>query len=150
MTLRKLKTLFAMPATDRVLLIQAWIELLVVELLLRVWPFPKVQQRAERQFCPQRQRTFSDGDWSSVRRYQKIVGMASRYHLFPMTCLRKTLTLQALLGRRGILSELRIGAVMNVGKLKAHAWLEVSGRTLQNSPGETERFTILAPMDLER
>lgn len=136
-----------MPGADKALLIQAWIELLVVEILLRTWSFPRVQQRAARQSLDKRQGIISSSDWPGIRRYQHMVGLASRYHLLPMTCLRQTLTLQALLGRQGIASDLRIGTRKEEGKLLAHAWLEVAGRPVQNARGEIERFTILAPMD---
>ena len=150
MLLRKLKTAFLMPAADKVLLAQAWVELMVVEMRLRTWPFPRVQQRAARMLRSPVPGALSSSDWHAIRHYQRIVGLASRYHLFPMTCLRQTLTLQALLGKQGIPSDLRIGTRKEEGQLRAHAWLEVTGRPLQNRSGEVERFTILAPMDIER
>jgi len=54
------------------------------------------------------------------------------------TCLVKALAAQALLGRAGCESTLRIGVLLlGDGKLKAHAWLEHDGQTILggNVPG---------------
>ena len=149
MFLRKLRAALRLPAADKALFCQAWLELLVVEALLHAWTFPRVTQRAARVRRNSQPLTLTDSDWASVRRCQRLVGMASRHHLFPMTCLRQALTLQLLLGRQGLATELRIGTRKDNGEFKAHAWLEVSGQPVEKRKGEVERFTILAPMDLK-
>ena len=150
MFLRKLRTAIRLPAADKVLFCQAWLELLVVEVLLHVWAFPRVTQRAVRLRRNSSQVPFTISNWTAVRRCQRLVGLASRYHFFSMTCLRQALTLQLLLGRQGFASDLRIGTRKEGGEFQAHAWLEVLGHPVEKRPGEVQRFTILAPMDLEK
>ena len=71
--------------------------------------------------------------------------IASRNHLVPMTCLRRALTLQWLLVRRGIQTELRIGVKKNSNqRIEAHAWLEYSGTPIGEPEVVTERYAILS------
>lgn len=60
-------------------------------------------------------------------------------HLFPRTnCLERSLTLQWLLRRRGIGTNLRIGARKESEHFEAHAWIELHGVVL-NDPDEAHR-----------
>jgi len=102
---------------------QAWVLLLAVDLGLRLLPFPWLQSFARRV----RQRQVAN-EAGTVQRMQRLVDIAARNHLYPMGCLRKSLVLQRLLGRRGIATELRIGVRKEGSELKAHAWLEYAGR----------------------
>ena len=49
-------------------------------------------------------------------------------------CLERSLTLWWLLRRDGIDGELHIGARKEDGQLKAHAWVELRGEVLNDSP----------------
>ena len=60
-----------------------------------------------------------------------------------MTCLRRALTLQRLLAKRGISTELKIGARKDNGQLNAHAWLEYQGQIIGEPEEITERFSVL-------
>jgi hypothetical protein len=140
--LRKIKTARGMPGADWGLLIRAWIELLKTDLLLRTRPFPDLQQRTA-QMLQKNQTEPTRADWAVVLRYQRLVNRASRNHLYPMTCLRQALALQMLLAQAGIAAELRIGARQEAGQIRAHAWVEVDGKAVENKRGETEGFATL-------
>jgi hypothetical protein len=74
---------------------------------------------------------------------QKLVYLASRCHLLSMTCLPRACTLHRMLGRRGIPSNLCIGATKSQGKFSAHAWVEVEGEPVGEPEDIAERFNIL-------
>ena len=59
-----------------------------------------------------------------------------------MTCLPKSLTLHRMLKRRGVDSQIKIGANKTPLGISAHAWVEVDGQAI----GESE--TILATFNV--
>ena len=124
-------------------LVQAWVVLLVLDLGLRLLPFPRVQKLA----VPRR-RAWDGAVALEIRRLERLVDIAARNHLYPMTCLRQALSLQWLLGQRGIDTHLQIGVRKESGVLKAHAWLECAGRVLGETSGVEVGFTPLVAVDL--
>jgi hypothetical protein len=78
-----------------------------------------------------------------AQRLKRLVDLASRLHLLPMTCLVKAFTLRWMLGRRGIPSQLRLGASKTLAEIHAHAWVEINGQTVGESEDITERFKVL-------
>jgi hypothetical protein len=73
----------------------------------------------------------------------RLVGWASRLHLLKMTCLPRSLTLRWMLGRRGIASELKIGARKTQIGIHAHAWVEVDGEMVGEAGGMEYEFSPL-------
>jgi hypothetical protein len=69
-------------------------------------------------------------DRLSIRRALWAVEAAAR-RVPAATCLTQGLAAQALLGRLGQPSELRLGVARNAnGKFEAHAWVEIEGRVV--------------------
>jgi hypothetical protein len=62
-------------------------------------------------------------------------------------CLVQALTLQRLLGRRGIVTELSIGVNRQDGRFGAHAWLEIDGVPVNDAEGISERFAPFTPLE---
>jgi hypothetical protein len=90
-------------------------------------------------------RTFPAGLALEVgQKLAAIQDAVSRHLLWQPTCLEKSLVLWWQLGRRGIASELRIGARKEAGRFKAHAWIEM-GNVVLNDSGETHMH--YAPFD---
>ena len=54
------------------------------------------------------------------------------------------MALWRLLARQGIRSTLRIGVDNPVGRLEAHAWLEVDGEIIGDEPNLRRRFALLS------
>lgn len=75
-----------------------------------------------------------------ARRAARTMGMAGRHLFFKPTCLERSLALWWMLRRRGIETELRIGARKDRGNLEAHAWLELNGAVLNDDGGEYRDF----------
>jgi hypothetical protein len=109
---------------------------------LRLLPFRKVQRWAEG--GARRDAHSHIGDLAqTIRQVSEQVKGAARNHLYPMSCLRRSLVLQRMLRRRGISAELRIGASLVEGQLQAHAWLEYAGMPIGEPQRITERFAPL-------
>ena len=80
---------------------------------------------------------------SSARRLHRLVGWAARLHLLSMTCLVQSLALRWMLRRRGIASQLKIGATKISGSFHAHAWLEMDGEKVGESEDAIGIFRVL-------
>jgi hypothetical protein len=124
---RKLRVAMMLSAEEWWVLVQAWVVLLAVDLGLRLLHFKAVQARVAR--AGERARE-QDGDEATIRRVGWLVGIAARYHLVAMSCLRRALALQWLFERRGVATDLRFGVRREAGDLNAHAWLEHAGRPI--------------------
>ena len=77
------------------------------------------------------------------QRLNRLVELASRLHILPMTCLPRALTLQGLLKRHNIPSLLRIGVARVPAGVLAHAWVEVAGVPMGEAEDVDERFSLL-------
>lgn len=144
----KLRSARILSSRDWWTLIQAWALLPLVDLGLRVIPFHRIKERVAPASQP------SDGpgqaaDNQEIEHTWRMVDIASRYHLRPMTCLRRSLVLQWLLNRRGIPATLRFGVRKEEGQLHAHAWLEHQDVPIGEPPGITERYAPLTPREIE-
>jgi hypothetical protein len=129
------KSLSSFSTQDWLLLFQAWLLLLMVDVALRVLPFHIVQSWLK---TPKRTKERpTDNAETTIRRTSDFVDRAARHHLYPMTCLRRSLVLRWLLSRQGIFAELHFGVRREQDKLQAHAWLEYQGQPI----GEREALT---------
>ncbi len=124
---------------ERVLLLQAWLLLLAVDLALRIFPFRRVYEAAGRV----RPAAIAAEAGTEAARLARLVNGAATLHLLPMGCLRRALALQWLLGRRGIPATLRFGVQREGKALQAHAWLEVEGRPVAEPRDIESRFAPL-------
>jgi hypothetical protein len=105
---------------DLGLALQALALLAGARLALVMLPLPAVlrsQRRLRGAEAP------ADDPASELRRVRRGLGRASRF-VPGARCLAQALAGQVLLSRRGVASELRLGARREGGKVEAHAWLE--------------------------
>ena len=70
----------------------------------------------------------------AAQRLAQLAAIAGRHGLYLNTCLRQALAVQWWLRRRGLPSQLRIGARRNGDTLDAHAWVELGGLPLAQGP----------------
>jgi Transglutaminase-like superfamily len=118
---------------------RAWIILLAVDVGLRLLPYPRLER-----LLAARRRERRAGE-EMIPRLAWATAAASRHHLYTMRCLPRALCLRWLLGRYGIVADLRIGVARQDDGLDAHAWVEWRGRPVGEDLGVAERF---APLDL--
>jgi hypothetical protein len=85
---------------------------------------------------------------ASAHRLEKLVYLAARLHLYPMTCLLRACSLHWMLGRRRIPSRLCIGMNSSLTGMQAHAWVQVLGQAIGEPEDIETRFKILEPSNL--
>jgi hypothetical protein len=120
----------------------AWRWVVDAQVSLRTRPFRTVYERFERQRLgqsrpPDRAAPTATELAIAVRRASRLVPGA--------TCLPQALATRAMLTRRGIVSELRIGVARDArGDVQAHAWVEVAGRVVIGNLPDLARYQRLA------
>lgn len=73
----------------------------------------------------------------------KLSETAGRFHFRKMNCLRRCLTQQKMLSKRGFNSRMHIGVSIEENKLKAHAWLTLQGKVINDSEDVLNRYSEL-------
>lgn len=87
---------------------------------------------------------FGTGVIESARAIARLESSAARNLILRTNCLERSLVLWWLLRRRGIASELRVGARKNTHKFEAHAWVECGGIVVEEA---AENHLHFAPFD---
>lgn len=117
-------------------LARAWGYLLIADLALRFLPMQRVEALLE---GLSRRR----GRKVSTARLARLVDIAARCHLRPMTCLPRAVALRALLRRHSVEADLLIGVRREDGELRAHAWIEDGGQPVGEPADIRRRFQPL-------
>lgn len=73
----------------------------------------------------------------------KLSETAGRFHFRKMNCLRRCLTQQKMLSKRGFNTRMHIGVSIEENKLKAHAWLTLQGKIINDSEDVLNRYSEL-------
>lgn len=139
---RKFKAASKLSPADWGLLMRAWFWLLIFDLGLRALPFTRMQQMATGALQERPGGKASQPEFIISRNW-RFVDIASRHHIYKMSCLRRSLVLQRLLYRQGLQADLRFGVNKAGGELQAHAWLEFQGRPIGEPETLSEHFTTL-------
>jgi hypothetical protein len=84
-------------------------------------------------------------DFRRARRYAGLLETVSRHHPLPAHCLQRSLALHEWLRAEGLPSDLRIGVRKEGEALKAHAWVELSGRPVNDRSAAVAAFRPLVP-----
>jgi hypothetical protein len=126
----------ALPREERRGFVRAWTWLLFADLALFLLPVPRAA--ALLRLFPGRRKTGIPPE-----RLARLVESAGRHHYRRMTCLTRSVALQALLRRQGVEAELRIGVRREDGRLHAHAWVEHAGVPLGEPEGVESTFLPL-------
>jgi hypothetical protein len=123
------------PPDERSAILRAMIFLPLIEIGLRTFGFRRLTEMIAR---------FPAGSYSSHSPLtspqqegliiMRAVRSAELHGITTPNCLERSITLWWLLRRAGIPSELRIGARKNDSRFEAHAWIELDGQVLNDSP----------------
>jgi hypothetical protein len=139
-----IRRFLALEPLDRWLLARAFISLTLVDLGLRVVgvrPFVRDNRTA----APLTEGAISPEVVQRIQRYTRWIEVASRQHFVRARCLHRSLALHLWLRRDGLPSVLRIGVRKADGALQAHAWVELYGQVVNDTPAAMATFTLLAP-----
>jgi hypothetical protein len=141
--LHKLRSAVRLSFAEWFLFLQAWVWLLLFDIGLRTCPFPGLQVfAAPLSIRPVQPPEQTEGLILSLK---TAVDRACYNHLYPMTCLCRSLALQKMLAQRGIATELKIGVQKELGILSAHAWVEYQGEPIGEPEKVTGQYIALMP-----
>ena len=84
---------------------------------------------------------------ASAKRLAQLVDIASRRGPYNATCLRQSLVLWWLLRRRGLAAELCIGVAKEGEQVRAHAWVELAGRVINDRATVADDYAVYEDLD---
>lgn len=128
---------------ERLWFVEAWIRLLVWYGIMALLPFSWIRRHLERG-VNQRKTEASDVP-DEVCRMLRSFDRAARHHLFPLTCLRRTMALNGMLRFRGFRPLVRFGVQRSDQGWGAHAWLELNGQPLTASDADPSYLPLERP-----
>ena len=73
----------------------------------------------------------------------KLSEIAARFQIRKMNCLRRCLSQQQMLKKRGFSAQMHIGVRFEEEQLLAHAWLTLQGKVINDSEDVTDRYSEL-------
>ncbi|MEQ2008270.1 MAG: lasso peptide biosynthesis B2 protein [Limisphaerales bacterium] len=136
--LRKLRSFRSLPVSEQRCYLSALLLLPFVDIGLRLFSWQRCQRWTERWA---RKKEAGDKTFPAPRRIAWLVERAARHCPWPATCLRRSLLLWAFLLRSGVASELRLGFRNPDGRFEAHAWVELNGVPLNDTPDVRSRYS---------
>ena len=142
--LRRARVFAALSAAERAQVVEAGGLMIGLGLRLRVSGF-RAAQAWGRARAGRLAKTPADSRLA-CRQVVHAVDRAARALPGNPNCLVRSLTVWTMLAARGIESQLQFGVRRAGGQTEAHAWVEVDGRVINDSPDIGERFPVLEPM----
>lgn len=133
-------TFLRLTREEQRLVVRALLWLPLISLGLRLFGYGRVQGFLARKDAEPRSMTDAA---ARARSAARLVAAAARRSPTRPTCLPTALTLQWLLRRQGIATDLRLGVRRREGKIEAHAWVEHQGEPLAG----LEDGTAFAPLE---
>jgi hypothetical protein len=73
----------------------------------------------------------------------KLSEIAARFQIRKMNCLRRCLSQQQMLKKRGFSAQMHIGVRFEEEQLLAHSWLTLQGKVINDSEDVTDRYSEL-------
>lgn len=140
--IERLRRYLALGQGERRLFLRAYVALGWVDLVLRVAGFRYLAGRARVGAAAPGGRV-DPAALGRARRYARTIAVAARHHVVPAHCLHRSLVLHQWLRREGLPGELRIGVRKEGGALRAHAWVELSGSIVNDTPAAVAPFVPL-------
>ncbi len=141
--------------SDRGLVIQALALLPLVAIAVRLLGYQRVRAclawTLPKEKLSRGMHGHAPADAQQALNIGRLVNGAARRGLFPANCLSRSLVVWWLLGRRGIASEVVIGAQIEQSEFRAHAWVECQQQVVNDRPDIAEQFRPFAlPARLRR
>jgi hypothetical protein len=137
----KLRTASGLSAAEFMLVLEAWLRLLWIDLTLRLLPFPRWRQTL---LAATRSPATEPPTYPPVsKRFLSLFGIAVRNHWRPMNCLRRSLALHGMLTRRGVPCVLRLGVRKEHQQLSGHAWLECGDVVVNDAPDVARHYAVV-------
>lgn len=136
MTSRTLYKLVTLPPRAWLALLEIMVVSLGVEIGLRMVPIKRLLHLSCWRPIPPTPLI----DTARLEELSRLAAAVFRRYPFRLTCLKRTLILSALLRRRGVPVDLKIGVAKTADTLHAHAWLEQDGQVVFEDPATARQF----------
>lgn len=114
----------------------------LIDVALRLFGYSRTRRWLERRSLRTDSRTATAGDLDAAQTAARLAAVAGRHGVVTTTCLRQSLLLYWLLRRRGLRPDLRIGVHKEAGEFGAHAWVELDGHRLEQTPNPHLPFAL--------
>jgi len=118
------------------LVLQAYLKLIDFDFYLARKDFGAIHNKVR--YCPVANKTPS---WDAVEQICSAVDMACIWYWKEALCLQRSAATACLLKRHGVFAQMVIGAQQM--PFKAHAWVEVDGRVVNDKPYTPEMYAVL-------
>jgi len=83
---------------------------------------------------------------TNISRWSWLVDVAADHCIVPMRCLARSMARTRMLGRKGVLTELKFGVRNEGGKITGHAWVEWRSRSLNDRTNPGGPYEELIPV----
>ena len=80
---------------------------------------------------------------NQIKQIIKLSETAARFHIRKTNCLRRCLSQQQMLKKRGFAAQMHIGVRFEEEQLLAHAWLTLQGKVINDSEDVIDRYSEL-------
>lgn len=130
-------------------LAQAMFAMPAIALLMRVMGYRRAKSLLHRLSAGAPQNPSASSASPEVWTTAQLAAFAAKHSLGRPSCLARSLALWWMLRGRGIASEIRIGVrPAQAGKtgIDAHAWVELNGQILNDSPATIAQFAVFEAM----
>lgn len=131
-----------MPPAERRIAAEALLLPPLISLGFRLFGVPRTQARVRRWATAGRDRFPAAGADDIIRMARRAQGRVNRATGVLGPCLVRSLTLWAILLRRGIDVDLRVGFRKRNGKVEGHAWVERGQIPINENAGEIGTYHI--------
>ena len=132
---------FALSATQRTVLIEAWCRFALWHVRIRWLPYRCWRRKLFSQTPVTPALPQADTAW--VSSFISVVEKAGRHHLVSMNCLRRCLVTRDMLAARGCITQIHIGVRIQQGNAAAHMWLSMNGNVLNDSEENIAQYQEL-------
>jgi hypothetical protein len=143
---RKLRVFWSLDPVERRLAIEALMLPMAIPLGFQLFGVPRTQawvrrwaRIGEKRAAPSSRTTSATID---IRMACRAQGRVTRATGLLGPCLVRSMTLWAILRRRGIEVNLRVGFRKRAGKIEGHAWVEHDEVPINESESETRTFVV--------
>lgn len=142
---QRLRGWLSLPPHERAALLRLLFGLPLMSLSLRVLDYRRTRRLVEWLTSGHEPRLASREELQQADRLAQLAATAGRHGLIEATCLRQSLLVYAILRRRGLQPELRLGVRRDGEGFAAHAWVELGGQRLAQSDIVFAPFAELPP-----
>ena len=142
--LRKLRTFWLLGSEEKALAVEATILPIVISTGIGVLGAGRTQGWLRRWASGGKPRQYPPDPWTEILMAGRAQLRVRRATGIGGTCVPRSLTLWALLLRRGIPTDLRVGFRKSAGKVEGHAWIEFEGKTLNEDPEVAQTYSAFS------